>query len=254
MMESLKDIMERHLYGILGSVVFHLIIVLIFMSIKVASTYRERSDMIIFDFTSAEEEPVEELPEQTVRQKLTPDEIFWRNIAVNQARAAKEDFDLEEFIDRLREELLREGTIRPENWEDNGTLRDNLAEMENSMLLENENNEDKAEDESSLADLANAYDGPTNIYYTLENRNAVYLPLPIYKCREGGKVVVRISVDQQGLVVQTAIDPVETESQDLCLHDAARETAARSRFSISTDAPSRQQGTISYHFQPQKRY
>lgn len=74
------------------------------------------------------------------------------------------------------------------------------------------------------------------------------LPKPTYTIQKDGIVVVEIWVDQHGNV-QTARPGVKgtTLINDI-LWEAAKEAALNAKFNISTDAPARQKGTITYIF------
>ena len=90
------------------------------------------------------------------------------------------------------------------------TARRNGKETEERLreLEELAKEEISMEGEESEQTPPEPYDGPTNIYYKLEYRYHLRLPVPVYKCQGSGVVVVNIVVDQQGRVVQA-----ETETQ-----------------------------------------
>jgi hypothetical protein len=94
---------------------------------------------------------------------------------------------------------------------------------------------------------AEAYKGPSVLSYKLDGRKAMRLPVPVYQCRGGGDVTVRIEVDRRGYVVGTAVNAASSTS-NTCLIDAARRAAQTSRFAASSNAPERQQGHIVYRF------
>jgi TonB family protein len=92
------------------------------------------------------------------------------------------------------------------------------------------------------------YTGPTNIYYALENRYHLRLPVPVYQCQGSGLIEVRIVVDQNGRVVQAEINQPGTGTSEACLEEAAKRAALRTRFNADFQAAARQVGTITYHF------
>ena len=74
------------------------------------------------------------------------------------------------------------------------------------------------------------------------------LPIPTYTAQTSGIVVVSIWVDQYG-TVQKAIPGADgTTVADKDLWEAARKAAMGTHFNMSADAPSLQQGTITYKF------
>ena len=48
--------------------------------------------------------------------------------------------------------------------------------------------------------------GNVTVEYDLEGRDAVYLPVPAYKCHNGGRVVVNITVNRSGDVISASED------------------------------------------------
>lgn len=83
----------------------------------------------------------------------------------------------------------------------------------------------------------------------LKGRNTVgTLPTPAYDVQKSGTVVVKIWVDQYG-TVQKAIPGAEgTTITDQTLWNAARNAAKKAHFTMSSDAPALQEGTITYIF------
>lgn len=92
-----------------------------------------------------------------------------------------------------------------------------------------------------------AYSGPSVVSYRLDGRKASHLSIPAYRCLGSGDVVVIITVDPQGRVVGAQVME-ELSSTDKCLRSFAVRAARLSRFSVSTTAPSRQNGEIVYRF------
>lgn len=83
----------------------------------------------------------------------------------------------------------------------------------------------------------------------LQGRNVVgSLPEPDYKVEKGGKVVVKIMVDQYGTVTNAIPGIKGTTVQDATLWRAAKEAALKAKFNISSSAPVVQEGSITYIF------
>lgn len=84
--------------------------------------------------------------------------------------------------------------------------------------------------------------------YNLAGRKSVAMPAPQYKCNEEGRVVVEISVDRTGKVIEAKPGVRGTTNTAKCLVDIAQQAALQARFDSSTTAPNRQVGTITYNF------
>ena len=65
--------------------------------------------------------------------------------------------------------------------------------------------------------------------------------------REGGEVVVRITVNRAGEVTHASV----ASGGDDCMRESALRAARNSLFNIDNSAPARQTGTITYIFIPQ---
>lgn len=86
--------------------------------------------------------------------------------------------------------------------------------------------------------------------YDLSGRSLVgSLPLPTDNIQEEGIVVIQIEVDKNGKVISATPILRGATTQDARLQKAAIEAALRARFNSDPTAPSKQNGTITYHFQ-----
>lgn len=90
--------------------------------------------------------------------------------------------------------------------------------------------------------------GNKGISYDLAGRKVQKLPSPKYDYQEGGKVVVEITVDRQGKVVQAVPGTKGSTILDEYLLRVAKEAALEALFEANPDAPPAQKGTITYNF------
>ncbi|MGP1393652.1 MAG: energy transducer TonB family protein [Candidatus Cryptobacteroides sp.] len=74
------------------------------------------------------------------------------------------------------------------------------------------------------------------------------LPKPTYAVQESGTVVVTIWVDQYGKVKKALAGAQGTTISDSKLLQATRDAALKAQFNISADAPTLQEGSITYKF------
>ena len=244
----MKVFFERHIYGILGTIIVHLIIAIIFMLIKLSTTYQLRSEAVLISFESIEEKNEPDLLEISERLvEMLYNEEYWANIAANIASTADEDFNIDEYINQIKEELIASGEISEDNFLEQGKNRIQDAFLPGETTFKDQSQPEE-EDSLSSAEMAASYSGLTRIYYNLPGRNHRRLLLPIYKCEGDGKVVLAIMVDQKGYVLSANVMKEESSADDYCLYDAAKTAALRSKFNASLSAPMRQKGTLTYHF------
>ncbi len=83
----------------------------------------------------------------------------------------------------------------------------------------------------------------------LEGRTVVgSLPLPVFESGDGGRVVVKIVVNQDGKVISAVPGAPGTTISDKALRESARKAALGAHFNVSRSAPEAQEGTITYIF------
>lgn len=240
---------EGRIVGILGTVIFHLIAGIIFMSFQIRSLKVETSDMFAIEFLPEEiktEDELKEVPVTTIERVLQGDEEML-NIARNLAKKADPRINKDDYIDQVKEELIKSGKLNASNYIDEQKQKaqnpdENLAFKDESRVKDTE---DKPAESQQMA--AN-YDGPTRIYYELDNRTHTYLPIPIYKCQGSGKVALSIEVNQRGSIEKTLVIGSQSTTIDQCLIEAAVRAAEITRFNSDMNAPKIQTGTITYHF------
>jgi hypothetical protein len=242
---------DGKLVGILGTVIIHLIAAIIFMSFQIKSLKIDYSNEFLIEIESIEETPkagkLIELPATTVERIFKDDEEML-NIARNLANKADAKINPDDYIDMVKEELIKSGKLGANNYiDEQKKLNAGKADEKSSIETEsvkNSENETPAESQKMAAN----YKGATRIYYDLAGRTHTYLPIPIYKCQGAGKVVLSIEVNQKGIVEKALIVSNESTTSDPCLIETAVKTALISRFNSDIYSPEIQTGTLSYHF------
>jgi hypothetical protein len=239
---------EGRLAGILGTVIIHLIIGIIFMSFKISSVKKDLTKDILIEFAPDDEPEIKEeiinIPITSIEKILQDDEEML-NIARNLANKSEVKVDPADYIDKVKEELIESGKLGLDNYIDE---QKKITDAGPDDEVPSVNTEPKANEPDESQSMAANYQGPTRIYYNLEGRNHTYLPLPIYKCQGSGKVVLSIEVNQKGIVENARIIEKESSTSDVCLIETAIKTALISRFNADLKAPRAQSGTLSYHF------
>jgi hypothetical protein len=84
--------------------------------------------------------------------------------------------------------------------------------------------------------------------YALTGRKALTKPSPVYNCNEEGVVVVQITVDKNGNVVDAKPGARGTTNPATCLASQAKIAAMNTKWSASLDGTEKQVGTIRYNF------
>ena len=249
----MNNFFNRHIYGILGTILVHLVLGIIFIMMKISVSYRDTGKYVWIEFELPREEKTLQILEQEKEVQGYDEEEYWTTIAANLSNEPEEEFNVEEYMDRLKEELIESGDIKKENnyIDDRKQVREALQKGITTLIEDKRTEEIKNKAEKTSAEIAAQYRGPTRIFYELAGRVHKNLPLPIYLCEGAGKVVVDIVVDRKGFVVTSAINENETAIFNECLYQAAKKAASLSIFSTDYLAPNRQSGKITYQFAAQ---
>ncbi len=235
---------SKNINILLLAIVIHLLIAIVFMFSKIQGM--KESTRIEFEFEKPEidqkaplEEEAQKLEEQKKILEQQINEMIAnerRNIGVNINEKVKDEISTEKYMQQLQDQLNAGRPKAPEN-EIKTSQIDDSKPSEANMNVKPE----------PVNDKPGIYKGPTNIYYDLEGRKHVYLPIPVYKCQGMGKIVIEITVAPDGTVIDATIDKSNSQDND-CLQSTALSYAKRTRFNTNNKAPSRQQGVLTYVF------
>jgi hypothetical protein len=240
---------EGRLVGILGTVIFHLIAAIIFMSFQLKTLKTNLSEEFTVEFAQVEEpenqEQLIELPASNIERILQGDEEML-NIARNLSNRPEEKIDAADYIDMVKDELIKDGKLGIDNYIDEQKKLNEMNGEEN--LAYDDKTEEKENEPTESQKMAANYQGPTRIYYDLEGRTHTFLPIPVYKCQGSGVIVLIIQVNQKGIVEEARIIEAESTTSDICLSEAAVSTALISRFNADINSPKIQTGTLTYQF------
>lgn len=238
---------KENINGILGTVIFHLLIIVVIMVTKLSSGHRQDEHSILIEFQpdiTAEEfqELTESLMERTAFMEGPDDGQTRRNLAVN---VSEERPVSDYFKDMSTEEMSELESRMDEILENaaNGSMPQlDQPEIEFEMPRETVQNNSRDDE---------PYSGPTTITYDLPGRRHLRMSVPVYKCPDGGIAEVSISVNQEGRVISADIRETPGNFNERCVFEMAVKAAMASRFDANTNSPVVQSGTITFYFQKQ---
>jgi hypothetical protein len=240
------------LTGILGTVIIHLIAGIVFMSLQLRSIQKTLSAQYEVELAPQTEaltkkEKITEVQATSVEKVLKGDDEML-NIARNLANKSDVKINPSDYIDKVKEELIKSGKLGADNYiDEQKKLKESHGE-ENLSLEKDTVARKPNEKPSKSQEMAANFKGATRIYYDLLGRNHLYLPIPIYKCEGSGKVVLSIEVDQNGIVQKAQVVERESTASDPCLIETAVNTALISRFNPDANSPRIQIGMLTYQF------
>lgn len=260
-MYRLIDFIERHKYGIIITLMVHVVVFLYFQ----IGTYEEKVIYEAWDFRGRNIEAPDDI-------QITPDQIetpqeqelfqpqekvtsFVKNENDNRKKSFNREIQYtssegdassieDEYNESIRQEVF--GNKKQEQNESSAT--DDI-ETEKDKEEQNEQN-----NQNQSGGSEEAVSGQTMVSYRLENRHPLnhndwYVRNPGYTCGNvNGVVKVLIEVAQSGDVVDAKVLDAQSQNATSCMLERAREYALKSRFNYDGSAAKKQQGIITYRF------
>ncbi|MGA1978376.1 MAG: hypothetical protein ABSG89_11045 [Bacteroidales bacterium] len=240
---------DSRVAGILGTVIIHLIAGIFFMLYQIGALKKSITKDFRIEFYQVPEPEVKkkvvELPATKV-ERILQDDHEMLNIARNLANKSEEKINPSDYIDKVKDELIKEGKLGRDNYIDEQKRQ--KEEAVDQLSSEKQLTEQKENKPTESQKMEANYKGPTRIYYNLEGRVHTYLPIPIYKCEGSGKIELSIKVNQQGVVEEAMVISASSTATDPCLEETAVSTAYSSRFNADINSPKVQEGTLTYEF------
>lgn len=243
-MISIQDLYRRNVYGIMGALIFHILLVLAFwIAEQDLSTVPKTEEAILIDFNFSDEK-LEIKEEKKELSELKKDQTErTRSISAISNRAVNDAAPKDKFFDKSYQKDIEEA--RKLVADVNSQLSKKATSIKQIQMPEVTTS---GQDRDSIKNVI--YSGKSNIHYFLENRFHVSLKNPVYLAKGGGQVVVDIQVDRNGNVIKAQARQ-SANLKDPMLPDYAVEAAQRTLFNSDNKAPSVQKGTITYNFVPQ---
>lgn len=242
----IRDIIHRlvipHRRGIMGTVIFHLLLGIFLLSMEISRVSVHQEMEIVMEAPDPEEmqkREEEQQKKEEIRQKSAAAEVekMLRSIAVNEnIKKQEQTIDIEKYVDEIREEISENG--------EGGRYKADRDKHYKQDSLQNLRDRKEQELDSLKSTF---YAGESSVSYNLKDRYARFLPIPVFKCEFGGKVVVEILVNPKGVVQKAVVLEAQSQADD-CLWRVAADAALRSRFNVKPDASALQKGTITYNF------
>ena len=243
--DSLLDWLKEHRHGVMGTVIFHLVLAIFLVCVGISRLDSQQRMEIEIDMPEPEivqQKQEEQKKKEQILQQSADEEVneMLRSLVVNED-AVKKNAEtqpherVEEYIEQIQEEIDSDygGRYRANK---------NKHYKEDSIRVQRDKKERMLDSLQSTV-----YVGKSSVSYNIKGRYKTYLPIPVYKCEFGGKIVVAVVVNRQGRVIKAEVVDAESNKDD-SLREVAVDAALKSEFNVDEKAPERQTGTITYNF------
>lgn len=242
-MKKIKELYRRNVYGIMGTLIFHILLVTGFWIAELKLDVKiKNEEAILLDFTAPEkkDEIKEEKENNDKDQEESKDQLNSKYQNAGSNRAVNDAAKKDKFFDEAYKQDIEDAK--------------KLVSDVNKQLSKKAQPIKKFEMPEATSEGQNPdsikntiYSGKSNIHYYLENRHHIRLPIPVYLAKGGGEITVDIQVDRNGKVIRAEARP-SGNIADPMLPTYATQAAERTIFNTDSKAPSVQRGTITYHF------
>jgi hypothetical protein len=244
---GIKRFFKENLVAILYTLIFHLVVLIIFVFVKVEGLKNDHELGIKLEFEERtlesmleEMDEMEEVPAEWLEQLMRQRELSSnRAVNLNAENQFSEDISTDDYVQELLDQIEE-----ARDMED----REKMEELQ-AILASADYVPPKAGEEE---DEQGEYSGPTTITFEfLEepvSRGKVKLTVPVYRCQGSGLVKVQVSVAPDGSVREAQVlEPIEG-SDRVCFADAAIAAARSSLFRIELSGPAKHRAVITYSF------
>ncbi|MCG8410640.1 MAG: SurA N-terminal domain-containing protein [Bacteroidales bacterium] len=275
------EFIKEHKIGIIGTVIFHIIIVSIFMIFGYSTPLplpEEEGILINFgdsDNGRGKQEPIysKTLREQEVEEiKETKPEPTPKETTEGLTTQDFEDAPVvkeegKEEIKKEKKDKAPEPKPKKDNKEKKKERKKERKVNKNALFpgrdrsSTSNSSEGETQGNGNQGSTTGSVDsknhtggssmGKNGTSFSLAGRNPEALPKPSYNQQIEGKVVVEITVDKYGKVTDANPGVKGSTTLDASLLAAAKRAALKARFDKKPDAPAFQKGTITYYFKLQ---
>jgi len=240
-MEFFENFFDKHKALIITSLLFAILMLALY-NFNLANSNQQTAEMLVdLEQFKVEEEEEAEPEKQEETPKRNPRNVQTHQ-AYNQDKETREA-DFKNQLDKIFEKNSAEQE-QAENEDTEGSSGNYSVNRKNSEEQKKRSDGDDSAEETSQSSAAYDY---SSISFSLKGRRAVKIPNPVYTCDTAGKVVINITVDANGYVIDSSVNKGSSTTSNECLTDRALEYSAGARFSKLAGRNS-QPGTITYHF------
>lgn len=221
-----------------------LVLVFFFLGVKPYQNPNPEEEFIEIPVVQEIEEELQEQQKVVARNRARSHRAYNSNQLEQEAKELLEQEDaVRKAIEQQRLSSVKDLNAATEN-----ALSESKRKREEEVALHNDEVRDQIEArEKERERRLAAGKRESTVSYNLVNRQAIYIPNPVYTCDAQGKIVLNITVNGKGAVTQMTYNTNASSSTNGCLIDQARAYAKDAIFDSSQKAT--QLGSITFNFQ-----
>ncbi len=222
-----------------------LVLVFFFLGVKPFENPNPEEEFIEIPVIQEMEEEQEEVSKPIASNNVQSHRAY--NTSQQLKKESKELFDQEDEI-RKAIEARQLKSVQDLTAETENTLSESRKKQE--LALEQHKEEVRAQIEARERERERrnaAAKRESTVSYHLVDRDARFIPNPVYTCDARGKIVLNITVNNKGAITQMTFNKKASTSENGCLIDQAQAYAKDAIFSASQKAT--QLGSITFNFQ-----
>jgi len=237
--------------AIIVSLVVHIFI--LFVTQMLTEDHRAKEEEVQYEELSMEMLSEEPLPEEQQEQQQTDQNAALRNLVANENSERTSDARSYRGMSssEMKEQVYND--LKAMEAEEFAKLKDGSpdytvaqksqgGQQEKSSFKKGENDWFKEQQNKS-------YSGPVTASFNMKGREPLDNPIPTYRCKTNGVVVVLVTIDEAGKVVDARIQEASS-STNTCLREESVKYASKWRFDYS-GSKRKQDGTITFTFNKQ---
>lgn len=237
------DFFDRH-KALIITLLFFAVLFLGLYNFNLSNSIQKERELLVDLENFKVEEVVEEKEEPEEMVEAKPRE----NIATHQAFNQNQEARDANFNEQLNEIFQKNSAAQLESSNEDASSSVGGYNLASTKKKEPAKQSDGNKTSETISAQKGGIDR-SSISYSLKGRTAIDIPNPIYTCDRSGKVVINITVNENGRVISTSVNKGSSSTNNECLTDQAEEYANQAYFSAMPGRSS-QPGTITYNFKP----
>ena len=246
-----KDQLAFIYQAIIVSLLAHIFI--LFVTQMLTEDHRATEDEVIYEELAMDMLSEEPLPEEQQEQQQTDQNAALRNLVANENSERTSDARSYRGMStsQLKEQVSND--LKAMEAEEFAKLKDGSPDYTVKQKSEGGQQEkssfQKGENDWFKEQQNKSYSHPVTASFNMKGREPLDNPIPTYRCKTDGVVVIIVSIDESGKVIEARINETKSTSNE-CLREESVNYAKKWKFDYSS-SKRKQDGTITFTFNKQ---